>query len=128
MAAAAAGVLALIAIVLASFGLYAVLSFAVSHRLREIGIRMALGATSHDIVSLVLTDAWRLLAAGFAIGGLSAAATAPFLGRLLFGVSAFDPLAIAGAALVLTAAALAASYAPARRASRLEPLAVLRMD
>jgi predicted permease len=128
VAAATAGVLALIAIVLASFGLYAVLSFAVSHRLREIGIRMALGATSHDVVSLVLTDAWRLLAAGFAMGGLSAAATAPLLGRLLFGVSAFDPLTIAGATLVLVAAALAASYVPARRAARLEPLAVLRMD
>jgi putative ABC transport system permease protein len=128
VAAAAAGVLALIAIVLASFGLYAVLSFAVSHRLREIGIRMALGATSRDIVSLVVTDAWRLMGVGFAVGGACAAATAPLLGRLLFGVSAFDPLTIAAVIVVLVAAALAASYVPARRAARLEPLDVLRME
>jgi putative ABC transport system permease protein len=128
VAAAGAGVLALIAIVLAAFGLYAVLSFAVSHRLREIGIRMALGATSRDVVSLVIADAWRLMAVGFAVGGLCAAAAAPFLGRLLYGVSAFDPLTIAAVIVVLAAAALAASYVPARRASRLEPLAVLRME
>jgi predicted permease len=128
VAAAAAAVLALIAIVLASFGLYAVLAFAVSHRLREIGIRMALGATSKDIVSLVVTDAWRLIGVGFAVGGACAAATAPLLGRLLFGVSAFDPLTIAAVIVVLVGAALAASYVPARRAARLEPLDVLRME
>jgi putative ABC transport system permease protein len=128
VAAAAAGVLALIAIALASFGLYAVLSFTVTHRLREIGIRMAIGATSRDIVSLVTMDAWRLMGVGFAVGGVCAAATAPLLGRLLFGVSAFDPVTIAGVIAVLAGVALAASYAPARRASRLEPLDVLRME
>jgi putative ABC transport system permease protein len=128
VAAAAAGVLALIAIVLAAFGLYAVLSFAVSHRLREIGIRMALGATSRDVASLVLVDAWRLVAAGLAIGGVLAAAAAPLLGRALFGVSVFDPLTIAAVIVVLAAAGLAASYVPARRAARLEPLAVLRTE
>jgi putative ABC transport system permease protein len=128
VAAVVAGVLALIAIVLAAFGLYAVLSFAVSHRLREIGIRMALGATSRDVVSLVIADAWRLMAVGFVVGGICAAATAPLLGRLLFGVSAFDPLTFALVTTLLALVGGAASYLPARRASRLEPLDVLRME
>ena len=126
VAAAAAGVLALIAIVLASFGLYAVLSLAVSNRLREIGIRMALGATSRDIVSLVVTEASRLMAVGFAVGGACAAATAPLLGRLLFGVSAFEPMTIGAVIVVLAPAALTASYVPARRASRIDVSAALR--
>jgi putative ABC transport system permease protein len=79
-------------------------------------------------VSLVIADAWRLIGVGFAVGGACAAATAPLLGRLLFGVSAFDPPTIAGVIVVLAGAALAASYVPARRASRLEPLDVLRME
>jgi ABC-type lipoprotein release transport system permease subunit len=80
------------------------------------------------VVRLILRDAWRLVAAGLAIGGLFALPVAPFLDRLLFGVSAFDPLTLVCVPLLLTVVALAASYAPARRASRLEPLIVLRTE
>ena len=128
VAAAATAVLAGLALLLASIGLYGVLSFAVSHRLREIGIRMALGADGADVVRLVLRDGARLLIIGLALGGVCAAATAPLLGRLLFGVSAFDPLTAIAVPLLLISVGLAASYIPARRAARLEPLIVLRMD
>jgi predicted permease len=128
VAAAAAGVLALLAIVLAGIGLYGVLSFSVSHRTREIGIRMALGADPRSVVTLVMRDSWRLVASGLAIGGVAAVVAAPLLGRLLFDVSAFDPITLVVVPVVLTLVAAAASYVPARRASRLEPLAVLRVE
>ena len=128
VAAAAAGALAALALALASFGLYAVLSFAVTERLREIGIRLALGATSRDVALLVLADASRLLGAGFTLGVIAAIAIAPLLGRLLFGVRAFDPLTLAGVTILLTVVGLAASYFPVRRATELPPLTVLRVE
>ena len=128
IAAGGAAVLAVMALAMACIGIYGVLSFAVSHRLREIGIRMALGAAAHDVVSLVLRDGWRLIWRGLVFGGACSLLAAPLLGRLLFGVSAFDPLTLVSVVVLLVAVALAASYAPARRASRLEPIIVLRMD
>ena len=128
IAAASASVLAALALALASFGLYAVLSFAVSQRLREIGIRLALGATSRDVARLVLTDTWRLVGAGLIAGGAGVALGAPVLERFLFGVSPFDPVTMAGVCLVLAVVALSASYLPARRATRLPPLSVLRVE
>ena len=94
----------------------------------EIGIRIALGATSRDVATLVLADASRLVGAGLIFGGVLAALVAPLLGRLLFGVSAVDPLTMTGVAVVLVLVALTASYLPARRAVRLAPIAVLRVD
>ncbi len=124
----AVGVLAGLAMTLACVGLYGVLTFAVSERSRELGIRMALGADRRRIVRLILGDASRLVAIGLGLGTACALPAAPLLGRLLFGVSPFDPLALATAAAILIAVALAAASHPARRASRLEPLAVLRTE
>jgi len=128
VAAASAGILALLALLLAASGLYAVLSYSVSHRLREIGIRMALGATARDVSALVLADAGRMIGGGLAIGLVAAAATAPLLGRFLFGVSALDPLTLAIVCAVLGAVGVTAAYAPASRAARLAPLSVLRVE
>jgi len=127
-AAAVVGVLATLALVLACVGLYGVLTFAVGERARELGIRMALGADRAAVVTLILRDAWKLVLLGLAIGMLCALPAAPLLDRLLFGVSPFDPLALAASAAFLTSIALAAAYLPARRASRLEPLVVLRVE
>lgn len=128
VAAASVGVLAVMAVFLASVGLYGVLTFTVGERTREMGVRMALGADARAVVRLILGDAWRLVVRGLVIGAACALPAAPLLDRLLFGVSAFDPLTLVSVVLLLIAVALAASYAPARRASRLEPLAALRVD
>jgi predicted permease len=128
IAAGAAGTLAMMALALASIGIYGVLTFTVSHRMREIGVRMALGADAGAVVRLVLRDGWRLVSAGLALGAGCALIAAPLLGRFLFGVSAFDPLTMLGVPMVLAMVALGACYLPARRASRLEPLSVLRAD
>jgi predicted permease len=128
VAAGAAAALAFMALAMACIGVYGVVSFAVSHRLLELGVRMALGASAHDVVALVLRDGWRLIRLGLVLGGASSLLGAPLLGRLLFGVSAFDPVTLCGVPLLLAAIALGACYIPARRASRLEPLAVLRVE
>jgi hypothetical protein len=128
VAAAAVGTLAVMALALACVGLYGVLTFAVGERTRELGIRMALGADAPTVVRLILGDAWRMVFTGLVIGAACALPAAPLLDRLLFGVSAFDPLTLASVVVLLTAVSLAASYAPARRASRLEPLTALRVD
>jgi putative ABC transport system permease protein len=123
-----AAVLAVMALSLACVGLYGVLTFAVGERSRELGIRMALGADRGAVVRLILGDAGRLVGIGLLLGAACALPVMPILGRLLFGVSPFDAVSLTGAAAFLTAVALAAAYRPARRASRLEPLAVLRME
>jgi predicted permease len=128
IAATGAAVLAAMAVALACIGLFGVLTFAVTERTRELGIRMALGADARRIVRLVLRDAMRLAGAGLAIGALIGLAAAPLLGRLLFGVRPFDPLTFTVVAALLTAVSLATAYVPARRASRLEPLTVLRTE
>jgi predicted permease len=125
---AGVAVLAVLALVLACVGLYGVLTFAVGERSRELGIRMALGADRRRVVQLILGDAGRLVGIGLVLGAAGALPATPILGRLLFGVSPFDPAVLAVAAAVLTAVALGSAYRPARRASRLEPLAVLRME
>ena len=128
VAAGGASALAALALVLAWIGVYGVVSFTVSLRMREIGIRMALGADARGIITLIVRDGGRLVAAGLLIGGVIAVPAAPLLGRLLFDVSAFDPLTMAIVPVALAAAAIAACYLPARRASRLQPLAVLRVE
>ena len=128
VAAGASGVLAVMALALACIGLYGALSFTVSQRMREIGVRMALGADARSVVHLVLRDGWRLVSKGLALGAACALLAAPLLGRLLFDVSAFDPITMAGVPVLLTMVAFGACYIPARRAARLEPLSVLRSD
>jgi putative ABC transport system permease protein len=116
------------ALLLALLGIYGVLSHAVGQRRREIGIRMALGARAADVLRLVAWQAGRLAGAGMGAGLLAAAATAGAMRSLLYGVGPADPVTLVAVALVLGAAALAASYVPARRAVRVDPGAVLRED
>jgi putative ABC transport system permease protein len=113
---------------LASIGLYGVMAYAVSQRAREFGVRMALGARPADVVRLVVTQAARLAATGALIGLAAAWIVSRALQSLLFNVPARDLTSFAAAALVLAAVALLASYLPARRAARLDPIRTLRTD
>jgi putative ABC transport system permease protein len=115
-----------IAVLLAGVGLYGVLAFVVSQRRREIGIRMALGATARDIVADILGQGLRLTAFGGAIGIVLALAATRLMSALLFGIGASDPATFAGAAVLLAGVAAAASLVPALRASRVAPLVALR--
>ena len=124
--AAAAGVFGLAALLLAAFGLYAVLACAVSRRRREIGIRVALGAGRGDVRRLVLRQGGVIVAAGVLLGLLAAAAGVRIAGSILHGVTPADPLTFAAVTAVLAAVALLACWLPARRAARIEPLEILR--
>jgi putative ABC transport system permease protein len=117
---------ALLALVLAAVGIYGVLSFAVSRRRREMGIRMALGAPAGTIRSMVVRDGGRLAIAGIACGSAGAIAATRVLRSLLFGVSATEPAVFAAAAAVLAGVALVASWIPARTATKVDPLEAVR--
>ncbi len=122
------GLLGGIALVLASIGIYGVMSYAVTERTHEIGIRMSLGAETRDILSLVLRNGVLLTAIGLAIGLPLAIFMSRALSGLLFGVDAADPAALVGLPLLLAAVALLACYLPALRASRVDPLQALRYE
>ena len=115
-----------LALILAALGLYGVTSYVVTRRRGELGIRMALGAQPADIVSLVLTRLFVVVGIGVAAGLLASLWASRAVASLLFGLAPHDPLTLAGAALVLTAAATAAAAIPSYRASRIDPAAVLR--
>ena len=117
-----------LALLLASVGLYGVLSYAVVQRTREIGVRMALGARRSEVAGLVVRDALRVVVGGLLAGGVAAAVTGRMLKTLLLDVSASDPAAYALALVVLVVATLAAAYLPARRAARVDPMLALRTD
>jgi putative ABC transport system permease protein len=119
---------AALALALAVVGLYGVLSHAVAQRTSELGLRLALGATPTELVRLVLGRGLRLTALGVVIGACGGAAAARALAGLLFGIHAFDTAAFAGAAALLLTVALVASYLPARRASRVDPVIALRQE
>ena len=116
----------LLALGLASVGLYGVLAYSVNQRKREIGVRMALGATRAGVLVLILREGMTVVAAGVLIGFAAALAVGRLLSRMLFGIGAGDPPSVAGAALVLSLVALLACYLPARRATRVDPLEALR--
>src|SRR6185503_6797462 len=115
-----------VALALSLIGVYGVMAYAVSERTHELGVRIALGASPGDIRSLVVGQGTRLAGAGIAIGIVGALAASRALGALLFGISATDPVTFAIAAVVLGAAGIAAAYLPARRASRIDPVSLLR--
>jgi ABC-type antimicrobial peptide transport system permease subunit len=119
---------ALLALLLAGVGTYGVTSYGARQRTREIGIRMAAGAGRRDILALILGRTARTLAAGLAAGALAAVLVTRALRSLLFEVSSTDPWVYAGVAAVLGAIALFAAFLPARRATRLDPVAALRED
>jgi ABC-type antimicrobial peptide transport system permease subunit len=122
------GAVGAIALVLASVGVYGVMSYAVSERVHEIGIRLSLGAETRDILRLILRNGLSLTILGLAIGLPLAFLMARGLSSLLFGVEAADPAAFIGLPLLLAAVATLACYLPARRASRVDPLQALRHE
>jgi putative ABC transport system permease protein len=122
------GILATVALVLAVSGLYAVMSFAVANRGREIAIRMALGARRGSVLAGVLSDAGIAVAAGLATGGVASILLVRFLTSMLYGVAPRDPVTFAGTALLLSVVAFVASAVPAVRATRVDPATVLRQE
>jgi putative ABC transport system permease protein len=121
-------VFAAIALVLASVGLYGAISYAVARRTREIGVRMALGAGPRDIVRMVIGEGMRLVAIGLAAGLAAATALTWTLSSLLFGVGAGDPATFAAITALLLAVAFVATYVPARRAARVDPMLAIRCE
>ena len=119
---------AAMALVLAAIGIFGVISYSVSQRTREIGIRMALGAQPENVLKQVLEEGAWLAAIGLAAGLAGSFAATRLITRLLFGVKPTDPLTFAAVAVILTGVTLAASYIPARQATRVDPIVALRYE
>lgn len=120
------GLFGLLALLLASVGIYGVVSYGVAERRREIGIHTALGARPRDVMRMIVGGALRLAAVGMAVGAVAALGLSRLLGSLLFGVGPSDPMTYAGVVLLLSSVVLAACVVPARGALRVDPNTVLR--
>ncbi|MGH9598901.1 MAG: FtsX-like permease family protein, partial [Terracidiphilus sp.] len=118
----------ILALILASIGLYGVMSYFVARRTSEIGIRMALGATRQGVVGMVMRGAMWQIAIGLALGIPAALVAGHFMASQLYGVSGYDPLSLAGATVVLAVCAAAAGFIPARRAASIDPMKALRIE
>jgi len=122
------GIFGLVALILAATGIYGVMAYSVSQRTREIGIRMALGARSSDVLSMVVRQGMKLVAIGGAIGLTAALALTRMMTSLLYGVSPTDPLTLGAISLLLILVALLACYLPGLRATRVDPMIALRYE
>jgi putative ABC transport system permease protein len=122
------GIFAAVALIIATVGIYGVISYAVSQRMREIGIRIALGAQAGDVLRMIVWRGISLTMIGIALGVAAALALTRVMKNLLFNVSATDPATFALIALLLIVVALIASYIPARRATKVDPITVLKSE
>jgi putative ABC transport system permease protein len=122
------GAFSALALILASIGIYGVISYSVVQRTREIGIRMALGASQGQILAMVIGGGARLALIGIAIGAVGALVLTQFIRSFLYGISPSDPLTFTGISLILACVAIAASYVPARRAMKVDPNVALRYE
>ncbi|MGH9434940.1 MAG: FtsX-like permease family protein, partial [Terriglobia bacterium] len=118
----------IIALILAAVGIFGVMSYSVTRRTHEMGIRVALGATPGGVLRLVLKDSAKLVSLGLVVGMPLALGLARFLSSMLYGVRPADPLTFIGVAILLTLVALLACYVPAHRASKVDPMIALRHE